>query len=518
MIWKHWLMVIVFLLPGVLLADTSTFLISVLGGEDNIPPTEPALISVVPMAATQIDVEWTTSTDDNYLGGYVLLRDAVPIATTTLTTYVDTGLTASTTYSYSVYAFDSFGNLSTTSPALATTTLALPVVPVATSTPVTGTIESTRVFTLKNFSLTTDEHAAFIDWETSKPARFELRWGRTNAYELGYVISDVYRKVQETSITELEPGTTYVYELIGYDARGTELELRKGSFNTKALTALVPPNVQNFSAVLLSNRSVELSYLMPTGYKNLPVRIVRSHYGYPRDQFDGAVVFAGVGERYIDTSAFNQSDVEYYTVFVVDNDGTYSSGAVARVLSRPAAIPATITPDGVEVPVETEELLLPNFEFDRGSIFVIQDEEWMSFASSTVKLRLDRNTVIRIPFEAVPDSLKSIVVTLTDPADAKRSYSFLLRINKDRTAYEAVIAPLNVAGSSRIVVEIFDFERNVVGRYQKAVQFVQGDTTPEVIFPDQIVDAFKPSQTALFIALTLFIFVLLFWRRRKARG
>lgn len=514
MIWRHWLIVSLFILPTVLLADTSTFLINVVGGEDTTPPTEPAIMTVDPIAATQIDVEWTTATDDVYLAGYVLLRDAVPIATTTLTSYIDTGLTASTTYAYSVYAFDSFGNVSTTSAPMATTTLALPVVPQATSTP-SEIVESTQVLSLRNFSLTTDEHAAWLTWQTSRPARFELRWGRTESFELGYVISDVYRYNQETTITELEPGTTYMYELIGYDARGFQLDIRSGSFKTKALAAGVPPNVQNLRATLLSNGVVELNYLMPEGYNNQPVRIVRSYLGYPRDPFDGAVIFAGVAERFIDTKAFLQGETEYYSVFVVGTDGTYSSGAVARVSRTVQPNPTTITPDGVEVPIEVEELSLPDFDFDRAAIILIQDEEKMTFASNTVKLWLDKNTIIRIPYGAVPDTLKSIVVTVTDPADAKRSYSFLLRINKDRTAYEAVIAPLGVAGNSRIVVEIFDFERNVVGRYQKAVEWVQSDTVPSVFFPDQLVSAFKPGQTALFGALALFVVVLWFWWRRR---
>lgn len=518
MIWRHWLIGIFFLLPGVLLADTSTFLINVVGGEDNTPPTEPALTSVVPVAATQIDVEWSVSTDNVYLAGYVLLRDAVAIATTTLLTYTDTGLTASTTYSYSVYAFDSFGNVSTTSVSVATTTLALPVVPVATSTPTGAVDESTQVLALRNFLLTTGEHTALLSWQTSKPARFALRWGRTNAYELGYVISDIYRTSQDTFITELEPGTTYTYELIGYDAQGFQLEMRSGSFTTKALAAGVPPNVQNFRATLLSGGAVGLSYLMPEGYNNQSVRIVRSYYGYPRDQFDGAVIFEGAQEQFIDTKAFGQSEIEYYAVFVVGNDGTYSSGAVAKVDRTPRPVATTVTPEGVEVPAPVEELPLPNFTFNRGSILIIQGEETTTFASSTVRLWLDKNLIIRIPYTAVPDTLKSIVVTVTDPADRKRTYSFLLRINKDRTAYEAVLAPLNVAGESLVVVEIFDFERSVVGRYQKAVQFIQSETVPTVIFPDKLVTAFQPTKNIFFGALALFGFVLWFWWRRRSRG
>lgn len=60
---------------------------------------------------------WSASTDDVELGGYVIYRDSSPIgfsASTTLA-YTDTGLTAGTSYTYQVYAFDSSGIRSTVS-------------------------------------------------------------------------------------------------------------------------------------------------------------------------------------------------------------------------------------------------------------------------------------------------------------------------------------------------------------------------------------------------------------------
>jgi hypothetical protein len=80
----------------------------VVGGEDTEAPTTPTLLSAIPTAATQIDLVWSTSTDNVIVSGYVLFRDSVIVATTSQTSYLDTGLTASTTYSYEVYAFDGF--------------------------------------------------------------------------------------------------------------------------------------------------------------------------------------------------------------------------------------------------------------------------------------------------------------------------------------------------------------------------------------------------------------------------
>jgi glucose/arabinose dehydrogenase len=60
-------------------------------------------------SANSILVSWTASTDATGIAGYRVFRDAAttPLATVQTTSYTDTGLSASTTYSYTVVAVDS---------------------------------------------------------------------------------------------------------------------------------------------------------------------------------------------------------------------------------------------------------------------------------------------------------------------------------------------------------------------------------------------------------------------------
>ena len=90
--------------------DSSQFIISFWGGADTTPPPTPTINSATPTTDTQIDIVWGAVVDDMALAGYVVFRDGVPVATTTLTNYSDTGLLASTTYSYTVRAFDGAGS------------------------------------------------------------------------------------------------------------------------------------------------------------------------------------------------------------------------------------------------------------------------------------------------------------------------------------------------------------------------------------------------------------------------
>jgi uncharacterized repeat protein (TIGR03806 family) len=76
---------------------------------DSTPPTQPGNVQAVATGATSIRITWAASTDaGSGVAGYEVFRDAAadPVATVTTTTYDDTGLVPSTTYSYRVRAYD----------------------------------------------------------------------------------------------------------------------------------------------------------------------------------------------------------------------------------------------------------------------------------------------------------------------------------------------------------------------------------------------------------------------------
>lgn len=91
--------------------------------QDTTPPSTPAGLTATPASASQINLSWNAAADNVGVLGYVVYRDAAQIASVSLTTYQDTGLQASTTYTYTVAAYDAAGNTSPqSSPVAATTT------------------------------------------------------------------------------------------------------------------------------------------------------------------------------------------------------------------------------------------------------------------------------------------------------------------------------------------------------------------------------------------------------------
>ena len=102
---------------GNLAASADQTFTTAASGGDITPPSIPAGLSASAISPSQINLSWTASMDpDNTQGqiSYRVYRGGNLIATTIAgaTTYADSGLSASTNYSYTVAAVDPAGNSS----------------------------------------------------------------------------------------------------------------------------------------------------------------------------------------------------------------------------------------------------------------------------------------------------------------------------------------------------------------------------------------------------------------------
>ena len=511
---------LILILPNGAMAVGSDFTIRTLVGDDAIPPTTPTLLSAVPIATSQIDLSWSVSTDNFSMDGYVLLRDGVPIATTTLTSYSDIDLVPDTLYSYEVYAFDSYLNISTTSNSLSTTTLSIPPTPVPSDDDEEdiNNVSAAKTIVLREFNIMTSENTAFFNWKTYGLSRFTLWWGRTDEYNDGYINSSVYRSVQNTRIDNLLPNTNYLYKLEGHTVSGQTVVLKKGQFHTDVKkNVLPPPNVLRLEARVVGEDNVDLSWQLPTGIKVKNIRVVSSPFNYPADLNDGEVVYEGQESSVFDKGALSKDKIKYYTVFVIDEFDNISSGALVSVNKNETT--NQDKPEDIHDDLVIDEKYISGdmslHDFDSNNINIIQGDNSYTFISDRINLSYKKPFTIKIPYESLPRHLKSIVVTILDPTDNRRDYSFLLRINKAGTSYEATIAPLNVLGSSRLQVEIFDFESQLIGSYKKQIDFSVLDNVPieelEVVFPDKVIMTTKNIATTLLILSGI---LLLFFLRK----
>jgi chitodextrinase len=93
------------------------------GGGDTQAPTVPTGLSGQAISSSEINLSWAASTDNVGVTGYRIYLNGVLIDTSATNSYSDTGLSASTTYTYSVSAYDAAGNDSSQSSSVSSTTL-----------------------------------------------------------------------------------------------------------------------------------------------------------------------------------------------------------------------------------------------------------------------------------------------------------------------------------------------------------------------------------------------------------
>jgi chitodextrinase len=170
---------------------------------DTQAPSIPIGLTAAAVSSTQINLSWTASTDNVGVTGYRVYRAGTLLATLgAVTAYQDTGLSASTSYSYTVQAVDAAGNASAQSAsASATTQSALDTTAPTVPTGLTGRAVSTT--------------------------RISLTWNAStdNVGVKGYIVylNDVALATTTTrSFTHsgLTAGTTYNYRVSAYDAAG----------------------------------------------------------------------------------------------------------------------------------------------------------------------------------------------------------------------------------------------------------------------------------------------------------
>ena len=192
---------------------------------DMTPPSTPTGLTAVAAGSSVINLSWNASTDNVGVTGYIVTRAGILVATPVTTSYEDTGLSAGTTYNYTVAALDAAGNISLNSTSASATT----------ADAGTGTGDTTRPSTPTGLAAT-----------AGGDARIDLSWNAStdNVGVTGYIVrrngtpvaTPVAISYADTA--GLSPGTTYRYTVAALDAAGNSSFL---STSASAATTGTPP-------------------------------------------------------------------------------------------------------------------------------------------------------------------------------------------------------------------------------------------------------------------------------------
>lgn len=303
---------------------------------DTTPPSIPVGLTATAVSPTQINLSWTASTDNVGVVGYHIHRDGAYIAAVTgVTTYANTGLTASTTYTYTVFAVDAAGNLSGQSLSSSAKTLAAPADVVAPTIPTGLTVTDTTTSTVS------------FSWIASTD----------NVGVTGYRIYRGGNQIATTSVTSftnnnLAPSTTYAYQASAYDAAGN-ISAQSSVVNatTKAPADITPPSIPvGLTAIPVSSTQINLAWTASTD--NVGVAGYKIFRG-------GSQIATTKAVTTYQSTGLAASSTYTYAIAAFDAAGNVSMES-SSTSAKTLAVPADTTPPTVSITNPVSSSSIPN--------------------------------------------------------------------------------------------------------------------------------------------------------------
>ena len=93
---------------------------------DTTLPSAPGDLLATAISPSRINLSWSVASDNVGVTGYNIYRNNVLVATSSVNSFANIGLSASTSYTFYVKAYDAAGNISAQSNVVSATTLAIP--------------------------------------------------------------------------------------------------------------------------------------------------------------------------------------------------------------------------------------------------------------------------------------------------------------------------------------------------------------------------------------------------------
>gem|GEM_PF-3385055 len=436
----------------------------------------PTNLTATVISHNRIDLSWSAVSG---AASYKVYRGGILIASPATNSYSDTGLSPKTTHSYTVSAVNIYGGESAQSSSISATTLAVGAVFIP-PTPPEVILEPSPEHPEVPKSLIINDGDVYtnsvkVNLFLSVENAFQM--AISNTTDFAGISWEPYQTTKKWTLTKGD-GKKTVYTKFRSSAGGVS----KVVSDSIILDTTSPTNVANFEAIP-GDSQITLTWQNPPESDFEAVKILRSTKFYPASPEEGILIYDGKGISFIDTGLINGIRY-YYTAFTYDKIGNYASGAIISAIPQKPLPPEEIPQEEVppeEIlpeekppitppPLEIEELMLEDFGF-------IQKGKKISLEEGIkIKAETEKPLTIYILYEKVPEVLKTILVTLEKEG---KLFSFLLKVNPEKTAYLATLMPPEEPGTYLLTLTALDYKNQTIKKISGKLIVEK----PEIITP-----------------------------------
>ena len=268
------------------------------------------------------------------------------------------------------------------------------------------------------------ERKADVTWVTNEAASSRIFYRRVGETAYSEAALGAFQVSHFMTLNNLIANVDYEFYIVATDSSGNAAQSTNYTFRTLP-DHISPTNIRNFTATPDDKLNV-LTWAVPIDPDYAGVMIVRSTSTYPRNRFEGDIIFVGPGVSYNDAGLIN-GVTYFYTGFAFDTSLNFASGAITQG-----------TPFGPELPPPPPPpppppTVTPTINLDAVSFWV---------ASRTIKVNPDANGTVEM---LAGVGMGISVDTAKVPSDTKfitlrvENSNYLLKLRADGSAYDTDI-------------------------------------------------------------------------------